>query len=244
MPDRKNDRTPMDDSPLPLMEHLIELRRRVIFCLVAVLAGAAAVYRFVPAVLTSLVRPVGRLVFINPTEAFWVNIKLALSLGLYAALPVIFYQIWKFIEKALEEKEKRSVFPFILTAYLLFNIGAVFCYLFIVPLGVRFLLSYSMGILTPMISVNSYLSLVTVMVLSFGIVFELPLIFGLLTRIGVVTPAGLSSYRRLAIVGIFVFAAILTPPDIFTQLSLAVPLLVLYEVGIFVSRAITRKLKQ
>jgi len=231
----------MADDPQGLLEHLTELRKRLIISAAAIAVCACAVYRFVPQVLKSLTGPVGRLVFINPTEAFWVNLKLAFFLGLYLALPVVFYQIWLFLAKGLRSGEKRSVLPFVLVSFLLFNAGALFCYFFIVPLGIKFLLSYAMGILTPMITVNSYLSLLTVMVLSFGIIFQMPLLSWFLTAAGLVTPQALAYYRRYAVVGVFVLAAVLTPPDIFTQISLAIPLVVLYEAGILISRQAYKK---
>jgi sec-independent protein translocase protein TatC len=231
------------DEPLTLLEHLEELRGRLIFCVITVLILSSLAYRTVPVVLKNLIKPIGRLVFINPTEAFWVNIKLSLFLGTYISLPLIFYQIWRFIARGLKRSERRAILPLSLLSFLLFNVGAIFCYVVIVPLGVKFLLSYSRGYLEPMISANSYLSFLTVMVLSFGFIFQLPLVMGFLTKMGITTPQGLVKYRRVSIVGIFIIAAVLTPPDIFTQISLALPLLALYEVSIIISKRIYRRKK-
>jgi sec-independent protein translocase protein TatC len=228
----------MQDKEISILDHLEELRKRLILCVVVIIIGSAIAYKLVPSVLQSLIKPVGKLVFINPTEAFWVNLKLSLMIGAYFSLPVIFYQIWKFIARGLRKNERGSILPLAVISFLLFNFGAWFCYLFIVPLGIKFLLSYSLGIIEPMISVNSYLTFITVMLLSFGLIFELPLIIGFLTRLGIVSPKGLIKYRRLAIVVIFIIAAVLTPPDIFTQTSLALPLLLLYEVSILVAKKI------
>ena len=231
----------MKDKEISILEHLSELRKRLIICVISVALLSFLSYKFVPVILKNLIKPVGGLVFITPTEAFWVNLKLSLMAGTYFALPIIFYQIWRFINIGLKKGERKNVLPFVLISLILFNTGAWFCYFFIVPLGIKFLLSYSLGILKPMISANSYLSFITVMLLSFGLIFQLPLVIAFLTKLGIVSPQSLKKYRRVAIVSIFIIAAVLTPPDVFTQTCLALPLILLYEASILVAKTIHKK---
>ncbi|MCM8774485.1 MAG: twin-arginine translocase subunit TatC, partial [Candidatus Omnitrophica bacterium] len=166
----------VEDKPLPFLEHLEELRRRLIYSIVVITIFSIIANRFVPLILNSLVKSTGKLVFINPTEAFLVNIKLTLFLGIYLSLPFLFYQIWGFVGRGLKKEEKKIVLPLSFISFILFNIGIFFCYFFILPLGIKFLFSYSLGIIEPMISVNNYLSFIVGMIFSFGLIFELPLL--------------------------------------------------------------------
>lgn len=227
---------PMSDERLPLIEHLQELKARLIKAVIFLLAGAAAAYFFVEPIKEHLIRPVGRLVFIAPQGAFLANIKIALFGGVFLASPFIIFQVWQFIRSALKGTEKRYIMAFAPFSFLLFILGASFGYFVIVPLGMKFLLSFATDTVKPMISVTRYISFLAVLTLAFGVIFELPLASLLLTKLRMVTPQFLSSKRKYAVVLIFIFAAILTPPDVVTQCLMAVPLLVLYEVGIIFSR--------
>ncbi|MCM8823336.1 MAG: twin-arginine translocase subunit TatC [Candidatus Omnitrophica bacterium] len=230
----------VEDKPLPFLEHLEELRRRLIYSIVVITIFSIISHRFVPLILKNLVKSTGKLVFISPTEAFLVNIKLTLFLGIYLSLPFLFYQIWVFLGKGLKKDEKKIILPLSFISFILFNTGGFLCYFFIIPMGIKLLFSYSLGIIEPMISVNSYLSFILGMIFSFGLIFELPLIMLFLTKIGLVSPLILRKYRRVVIVAIFIVSAILTPPDIFTQIALALPLIVLYELSIIVSKILTK----
>jgi sec-independent protein translocase protein TatC len=184
---------------------------------------------------------VGKLVFISPVEAFWSRVKLTFFLGIFISLPFVLYQIWTFIQKGLLARERRFVFPLTCISFLLFSVGGGFGYFVIIPIGIRFLLAYGTETLVPMLCISRYLSFLFCVVFCFGLIFELPLIIGFLTKIGVLQSQTLRAKRRFAILGIFMVAAILTPPDVFTQLLMAGPLLVLYEIGIYVARLIERR---
>ncbi|MFH1593834.1 MAG: twin-arginine translocase subunit TatC [Candidatus Omnitrophota bacterium] len=228
----------MEDKKLTLVGHLDELRARVFKSLVAVIAGATCVYIFVEKIFDSLIKPVGQLVFIAPQEAFIARVKIAFLGGIFLALPVIIYQTWRFIQDGLQPNEKRYAALFGPVSLLFFIIGSSFGYYIIVPIGVKFLLGFATESIVPMISVSKYISFVGLLTLVFGVVFELPLASLFLTKIGVVTPRFLSQKRRHAIVIIFIAAAIFTPPDVVTQCLLAIPLVVLYEIGLLFSRAV------
>ncbi|MEW6586725.1 MAG: twin-arginine translocase subunit TatC [Nitrospirota bacterium] len=184
-----------------------------------------------------------KLVFLSPVEGFWMNMKIALVAALIASLPVIFQQLWSFVSPGLHAKEKKYVIPFVSVATLLFLVGASFCFFIVLPFAMGFLLSYKLGdYMMPMLSVGQYVDFCLKFVLAFGAVFELPIIILFFTRMGFVTPQTLAKHRKYAILLSFVVAAILTPtPDVFNQTLMAVPMVVLYEVGILVSRVFARK---
>jgi sec-independent protein translocase protein TatC len=166
------------------------------------------------------------------------NMKIALVAALIAALPVIFQQLWSFVSPGLHAKEKKYVVPFVLIATILFLIGASFCFFIVLPFAMGFLLTYKVGdFMMPMLSVGQYVDFCLKFILAFGAVFELPIIIVFFTRMGFVTPQTLAKNRRYAILIAFIVAAILTPtPDVFNQTLMALPMIVLYEVGILVSR--------
>jgi sec-independent protein translocase protein TatC len=229
------------DEPVSLFEHLGELRKRLTYSLIAITAGGFACYPAVDWVIRDLARPVGRFYFTGPVEAFWCRIKIAFFLGLMASLPIVLFQVWSFIQRGLLPKEKRFVFSVTLVSFLLFAAGASFCYFFVIPTGVQFLLAYKSDFLEPMITISRYLSFVTTLIVSFGLIFELPVAVGFLTKIGIFNSRMLREQWRFAVVIIFIAAAALTPgPDVFSQLVMAVPLLVLYGVSIFVAMSIEK----
>ncbi|MBI1811880.1 MAG: twin-arginine translocase subunit TatC, partial [Nitrospirae bacterium] len=156
--------------------------------------------------------------------------------------PVIFHQLWKFISPGLLPKEKKYVFPFIISATALFMAGAAFCFFFFFPIAMGFLLTYNVGaVLMPMLSVGQYVDFCLKFILAFGAVFELPIVIIFLTRMGIVTTKTLAKNRKYAILIAFIIAAVLTPtPDMFNQTLMAIPMIVLYEVGILVSRIFVR----
>lgn len=229
----------MQDKKMSLMGHMEELRRRLIISILTVGACSIFSYFYSDRILAILKKPFPHsLVFIAPQEPFIITLKIALFGGIIFALPIIIYQVWRFISSGLKEKEKKYLFVFVPFSLLLFLSGASFAYFLVIPIGLRFLLSFGGGSLQPMISISKYLSFITLMTLAFGIVFELPLVFMLLVKIGIVTPQFLAKKRKVFIVGIFILAAILTPPDAFTQILLAVPLLILYEVSILLTKMV------
>jgi len=222
------------DTPRSIIEHLEEMRRRIIFSLAMLAVCTALVYAHVPAVLNHIVRPAQKLYFMAPAEAFWVQVKLALMIGAYCALPLIFYQAWRFVEIGLRRGEKQFLLPLAAGSFLLFTAGGGFCYYFVVPVAVRFLLSYGSDVLVPLLSVSRYVSFLGTLVFAFGITFQLPLVLLFLARLGMVQSARLRVFRRYAVLLSFIIGAALTPtPDMVNQALLAVPLIILYEISIW-----------
>ncbi len=236
------------DDKMPFMEHLGELRVRIVRALIAVLIGLAVALPFSQRIMDYLSRPVQQtgnaLVFLSLTEAFWVQMKVAMIVGIFVAAPGILWQVWAFIAPGLHEHEKKYAAPFVAIGSLLFILGGVFSLKVVTPYAIKFLLSYARPGLQPMISVGSYVDFLLKFTLAFGIVFELPLVITLLARMGLVTPKFLARNRKYAILGAFVAGAVLTPtPDMFNQTLMAGPLILLYEVGIICARIFGRKAK-
>lgn len=244
------------EKEMPFLDHLEELRWRIIKALIAVVAGSLLCFLFIEEIFNFLVRPYrealqllattsgnpefakdSRLVFLGPSAGFMIYLKLAITAGLILALPVIFYQLWKFVAPGLLVKERQVVPRFTIAATLCFLLGAAFCYFLVLPYGLSFLLGFQTPDLVAMITIEEYFGFVTTILLVFGVLFEMPVLSYLLARIGIVTPEFLRQKRRYGIVTIFILAAVLTPTvDAFTQILLAAPLMVLYEVSIWVAR--------
>ena len=239
---RTNQKTGRLDEPIPLVTHLEELKKRLVYSLIAIAACGFAVYPAIDLVIRDLARPVGAFIFTGPVEAFWTRFKLAFFLGLFVGMPFVLFQFWSFIERGLMPKEKHMAGRITVISVLLFATGASFCYFFILPVGVKFLLAYGSDVLVPMISISRYLSFVFAMVFAFGCIFELPLAIGFLAKAGILRSETLRRQRRFIVVLIFIAAAALTPgPDVFSQILMALPLLVLFETGIIVARFIERR---
>jgi len=218
-----------------VIDHLEELRRRLIICLVVVVLSALGSFYFVEDILGFIIRPVGELVFIAPHEAFLSYIKIALVTGGVLSAPVILFQFWRFLAAGLKYKEKKALLIYLPGSILLFALGVCFAWRLILPIGIKFLMSFGTASVRPMISLGSYISFAGIMILIFGVVFELPLVIIFLTRISLITPGLLREKRKYIIFVIFVVAAVFTPPDVVTQVLMAVPLILLYELGIWTS---------
>ncbi len=254
----------MADEKMPFTEHLGELRKRIIVSLIALVIGFCISFNYSETIFSVLTLPLRSeisfgmhypfvslvpaniknlsLVFLAPAEALWMHLKVSFVAGLILSLPVILHQFWRFISPGLLLKEKKYIGPFVVSASFLFLVGAAFCFLFVLPFAMGFLLTYKTASMTPMLSVGSYVDFCLKFILSFGAVFELPIVIVVLTRMGVVTPKTLAKNRKYAILLAFVIAAILTPtPDAFNQTLMAVPIIVLYEAGILVSRFFVKK---
>ena len=229
------------DEKLTLVEHLKELKGRLVKSALIIIVLSASFYWLTDAVIPHLIKPVGRLVFIAPTEAFIARIKIAFFGGLFLSVPFLLYHIWQFVRSALKDNEKGYVLIFGPLSLIFFALGATFGYFVIVPIGIKFLLSFATDLVVPMITISRYISFLGILTLAFGIIFELPLISLFLTRLGIVTPQFLSSKRKEALVFIFILAAVLTPPDVVTQCLMALPLIILYEVGIIFSKIAYRR---
>ena len=234
--------TPMEkrDKYLTLVEHLDELRARVIKSFAVFFLTALFVYSCIDQILYFLLKPIGPLVFLSPSDAFLAVMTLIIFGGLTLAMPYILYQIWQFISVALTEAERKYTVIFLPLSIVFFISGVIFAYVGVLPISLKFFLSFSSEFVRPMITIDRYISFVTTLTLSFGFVFELLLLIAFLTKIGFLTPAFLTEKRRHAIVAIFIMSAILTPPDCISQIFMALPLMALYEFSILLSRQIYR----
>ena len=233
----------MDDKELTIVEHLGELRKRIIYILIAVLIAAGGAYHFIDEILAFITTAgkVENLVFINPTEAFFVIVKLSILVGIIGAMPFIQYQVWKYVGVALKKNERKYLIFFGPVSLILFLIGAGFAFRTVLPMAMRFLLSFAKDNIESMITLNNYVSFLIKMVSAFGLMFELPLVVLFLSKLGIVTPEALKKGRKYAVVVIFIVAAVLTPPDVISQIMLAVPILLLYEISIWICKSVTRK---
>ena len=243
----------IDATKAPLIEHLIELRRRLMWTLAAVFAAFVVCFYFAKPIYNLLLWPyraaVGvdvpiELIYTAPQEFFFTEIKLALFGAIFIAFPVIASQLYMFVAPGLYRAERKAFLPFLFATPILFLMGAALVYFVAMPLAMTFFLSMQQTgdvqiVLTA--KVSEYLSLIMALILGFGICFQLPVLLTLLARAGIVTAAGLKRYRRHAILGVFVAAAVLTPPDPISQIALAVPTLLLYELSIFAVALVEKK---
>lgn len=231
----------IDDSQAPLLDHLVELRRRLLWCLVSLLVTFFVGYYFANAIFAFLVQPLvaagqSKLIFTQIFEAFWVQVKVAFFAALMMSFPVIANQLWQFIAPGLYRQEKRALLPFLLATPALFLIGASLAYYVAIPVALHFLLGFE-GTLggveqEALPSISNYLDFVTQFLFAFGIAFLLPVLLMLLERAGIVTYEQLKGAWRYAVVAAFAISAVLTPPDIGSQFLLAIPLIGLYFLSI------------
>ncbi|MDE8650382.1 twin-arginine translocase subunit TatC [Novosphingobium album (ex Liu et al. 2023)] len=231
----------IDDTQAPLLDHLIELRTRLMRSLFAFGIAFAVCFYYSGAIFGFLVRPLtgafppgqGRLIYTKLYEAFFVEVKVALFAAFFLSFPIIANQLWAFVAPGLYAKEKRAFFPFLVATPILFTMGAALAYFVVMPTAFHWFLGFEGqkgGLkLEALPGTSDYLALVMQFILAFGISFLLPVLLMLLNRAGIVSRAQLASARRYAIVGIFIIAAVATPPDVVSQLLLAVPLLLLFE---------------
>lgn len=231
----------MPDKEFTLVEHLAELRKRIIWCLLPFILAVIFSIPFAKRLLDFLRFPaqglIKSLAFFSPQEVVVVYTKLAVYSGLVLSLPVILYHIWKFVSPALEERHKRYVFSFIFWSSFAFLTGCAFGYLGLVPLSLKFLLGLGGNELTPVISLGKYLSFVLALILGSGAVFEIPVVVWILTKLRIVDAGFLRRKRKYAVVIIFILAAIITPTtDPFNMCLLAAPMLMLYELSIWIAR--------
>lgn len=232
----------------PFLSHLEELRKRLVVCAIGVGAGFVIAYIFAERLFQLLVAPLkavmpegDQLIFTNLPEMFFAYIKVAFIAGILAAAPLIFYELWMFIAPGLYQKEKKMAIPFVISSTILFVGGALFGYFVVFPFGFKFFIGFSNEYVKALPSVKQYFSFSMKLLFAFGVVFELPVIIFFLSKMGIVTPQFLKQKRKYAILLAFVLAAILTPPDVITQCMMAGPLIVLYEIGILVSRVAQKK---
>jgi sec-independent protein translocase protein TatC len=249
----------IDDREMPLLDHLLELRNRLIWSIGALFIGFLVCYAFSEQIYQFLVHPLQvaygdqtgrRMIYTGLTEAFFTYLKVAMWGGVMLGFPVIATQVWMFIAPGLYKQEKQAFLPFLLATPVLFFLGAALCYYLVFPLAFHFFLSFESaggGGEMPIeleARVSEYLDLVMKMVFAFGLCFQLPVALTLMGRVGIIGSAGLIRNRRYAIVGVFVLAAIVTPPDVISQISLAVPILILYELSIIAVKLVEKKRRE
>ncbi len=265
MPGGRGKKSNVENIQMPLVEHLSELRKRITIALVFLVIAFVVVFNYSEELFGLLTFPLKfelkmnltspyirairkasspPLVFLKPAEAFWMNLKVSFVGALIVSLPAIFYQLWRFISPGLLSKEKKYVLPFVVSATGLFLVGALFCFIIVLPFAMTFLLGYKTAHLVPMLSVGDYIDFCLKFILAFGVIFELPLGIVFLARFGLVSPKTLAKNRKFAVLLAFVLGAILTPtPDAFNQTLMAVPIIILYEIGILIAKILYRKRK-
>lgn len=237
-----------DDDGLGLMGHLLELRSRVLKAVVAVLVVFAALLPFGNTLYAKLAAPLlaklpagGQLVAIEVASPFFTPMKLAFFVALMLAMPVLLYQAWAFVAPGLYQNEKRLARPLLVAAVLLFYTGCAFAYALVLPMVFGFLTAVTPQGVAMMTDISRYLDFVLVIFLAFGASFELPVAVVVLVVLGVVTPAQLREFRGYVVVAVFILAAVITPPDAVSQLMLAVPMCLLYELGIVAGQLLHRR---
>jgi sec-independent protein translocase protein TatC len=239
----------MDEKKLSLTAHLQELRKRLILSFIAIGVGFFVCYALKESLFDILAAPLinkvmpagGSLIFTSVAEAFFTYMKVAFIAGLILASPFVLYQIWAFVAPGLYQKEKRYAVPFVLGGSIFFAMGVLFGYYVAIPVAFKFLLGYATDFIKPMPSMKEYLSFSIKFLLAFGLVFEFPVVLVLLSRIGVIDAKMLARQRKYAILLIFVFAAVMTPPDLISQVLMALPLMGLYELSILLSKLFGKK---
>lgn len=231
-----------EDTPMSLMDHLGELRVRLVRCCIAVGLGFLACWAVVDPIFNALVDPLlavlpkgSHAIYTTLPEGFFTRMYIAFVAGVFVSSPVIFYQVWSFIAPGLYDEEKRYIIPVAVISALFFVCGGAFCYFMVFPYAFSFFVSFATEEIVAMPKVSDYLSFVLKLILAFGLIFEMPLFALFLARMGLITAAMMRKVRRYAILGIFIVAAILTPPDVVSQLLMACPMLILYEISIGVA---------
>lgn len=244
---------PVDEYRMPLLEHLRELRTRLIVCLWTVLITVVGCFFFANDIFAVLAAPMndalvetgrGTMAVTQAMEGFMVQMKVAGLAGLFLASPVLFWQTWKFVGPGLYDQEKKAVLPLVAASTFLFVSGAVFCYFAVFKFGFPMFLDMNVEGVQAVLSIDSYLGMVTTLLVAFGASFQLPIVVYFLARVGLIDHLDMIRGFRYSVVGIFVVAAALTPPDVVSQMLMAAPLLVLYALGIGVARIFSTKKRE
>jgi len=250
----------VEGGKMPLLDHLVELRQRLLYCVVSLFVVFFVAFFFAEAIFAFLAQPLAdtmldagisdksrRLIFTNLTEVFFTYVKVAFFTAAFLCCPVFLTQFWLFVAPGLYKNEKTALAPFLVATPVLFFVGGALVYYLIFPMASRFFIAFETpggdGVLPIELEpkVNEYLSLMMKLIFAFGICFQLPVIMTLLARVGLATSQGMAEKRKYAILGVFIVAAIFTPPDPISQLSLAIPIVLLYEVSIYMAKIVEKK---
>lgn len=256
--ERRDDDDPSDAHRMPLLEHLVELRTRLLISVGALIVAFFICFAFAEDFYNFLTIPLkdamaeakisaNRMIFTGLIEGFFTQVKVAFFAAICVTFPIFATQIWRFVAPGLYKSEKKAFLPFLIISPLLFLLGAAMVYYVLMPLAWKFLLSFQTTaqetalptVLEPKIS--EYLSLVMKLIFAFGLCFQMPVLLTLLARAGLATSEGMKAKRKYAIVAVFVFAAIITPPDVVSQIALAIPMIVLYEISIYCAKLAEKK---
>jgi sec-independent protein translocase protein TatC len=237
---------PEDDKPMPLLDHLIELRKRLIYALVAFFAVFFVTFYFAKPIFSFLMQPAiqdgYKVIVLDIFEFFFVTVKLSAFVALIVGFPLIAVQIWLFVAPGLYRHEKRAFVPFLVATPFMFYAGCALMYYVVLPYVINFMLTqYAPEDIDKTLRSSDYLERILQLVFAFGFAFEVPVLLTLLVQVGIVTTEGLRSKRRYAIVVAFVVAAVLAPPDVVSQIALAIPLMAFYELSILIGRVIEKK---
>ncbi len=246
-----------DGHKMPLLDHLVELRSRLLKSVIALLLAFLVCFFFAEPIYAFLTEPLAailrerredpRMIFTALTEVFFTYVKVAFFAGAFISCPISLTQLWLFVAPGLYKKEQKALAPFLIATPVLFFVGGALVYYVIFPLAARFLVGFEVlggeGDLDIVLEakVSEYLSLIMKLIFAFGLCFQLPVIMTLLARVGLATSAGMAAKRKYAVVAVFVVAAVLTPPDPVSQISLARPIILLYEISIYMAKLVERK---
>jgi len=230
-----------DDRPRALLADISEVRRRIIGVLYVLGLGTGAGFLLAAPLLQAITRPAGELIYLAPAEALMTHLRLAFSTGLAASLPVALVNVGIFAGRRLPRRTRRRLWSILLLSLVLFLAGAAFAFFLVLPTVLRFFLSFATPKIRPLFALSRYISFVYGLVVPFGLVFQLPLMIAALAGIGILSPAALARSRRVSIVLVFVVSALLTPPDVVSQMMMAVPMLLLFELGVVLARIAWRR---
>ena len=246
-----------DGHKMPLLDHLVELRSRLLKSVIALLLAFLVCFFFAEPIYAFLTEPLAailrerredpRMIFTALTEVFFTYVKVAFFAGAFISCPIFLTQLWLFVAPGLYKKEQKALAPFLIATPVLFFVGGALVYYVIFPLAASFLVGFEVlggeGDLDIVLEakVSEYLSLIMKLIFAFGLCFQLPVIMTLLARVGLATSAGMAAKRKYAVVAVFVVAAVLTPPDPVSQISLAIPIILLYEISIYMAKLVERK---